>query len=200
VLGAAWQRCRVHFTRNLQACAPRDCQGMVAALLRQVFTQPDPESAKAHWRQVADPLRGKFPKAAALMDEAEDDALAHLGFPAAHRVKLHSTNPPGAGPGGQAAHRRGRHLPQRGQHQAAGRGGADGAERRLDAGKPLHGAGDHGRNRRRATTAATGLARMTTNNLTGKRRTGIYTILTDATRQTTLRGPPSAGFANHSTV
>ena len=42
---------------------------------------------------VADQLRGKFPKATALMDEAEDDVLAHMGFPAAHRVKIHSTNP-----------------------------------------------------------------------------------------------------------
>lgn len=126
VLGATWQRCRVHFTRNLQACVPRDCQGMVAALLRQVFTQPDQAGARTHWRQVADQLRGKFPKAAALMDEADDDVLAHLGFPAAHRVKLHSTNPPGAGQGGQAAHRRSRHLPQRGRHKAAGRGRADG--------------------------------------------------------------------------
>lgn len=70
VLGATWQRCRVHFTRDLQACVPRDCAGM-----------------------VADQLRGRFPKAAALMDEAEDDALAHMAFPAAHRVKIHSTNP-----------------------------------------------------------------------------------------------------------
>jgi transposase-like protein len=93
VLGATWQRCRVHFTRNLQACVPRDCAGMVAALLRQVFTHADLAGARAHWRQVADQLRGKFPKAAALMDEAEDDVLAHLGFPAAHRVKIHSTNP-----------------------------------------------------------------------------------------------------------
>lgn len=93
VLGATWQRCRVHFTRHLQACVPRDCAGMVAALLRQVFTQPDLASARTHWRQVADQLRGKFPKAATLMDEAEDDVLARLDFPAAHRVKPHPTNP-----------------------------------------------------------------------------------------------------------
>ncbi len=93
VLGATWQRCRVHFTRNLQACVPKDCAGMVAALLRQVFAQPDLASAKAHWRQVADQLRPRFPKAAVLMDEAEDDVLAHMAFPAAHRVKIHSTNP-----------------------------------------------------------------------------------------------------------
>lgn len=93
VLGATWQRCRVHFTRNLQACVPRDCAGMVAALLRQVFAQPGLAEARTHWRQVADQLRGRFPKAAALMDEAEDDVLAHMAFPAAHRVKIHSTNP-----------------------------------------------------------------------------------------------------------
>lgn len=93
VLTASWQRCRVHFTRNVQACVPRACAGMVTALLRQVFTQPDRASARACWRSVADQLRGKFPKAAALMDEAEDDVLACMDFPAAHRTKLHSTNP-----------------------------------------------------------------------------------------------------------
>lgn len=93
VLGATWQRCRVHFARNVQACVPRAYAGMVTALLRQVFTQPDLPSARGCWRNVADQLRGKFPKAAALMDDAEDDVLAHLGFPAAHRTKLHSTNP-----------------------------------------------------------------------------------------------------------
>ncbi|MCQ8119989.1 IS256 family transposase [Methylomonas rosea] len=93
VLTAAWQRCRVHFTRNLQVCVPKDCAGMVAALLRQIFTQPDKASASAQWRRVADQLRDKYPKAAALMDDAEDDVLACLDFPAAHRSKLHSTNP-----------------------------------------------------------------------------------------------------------
>lgn len=66
---------------------------MVTALLRQVFTQPDLPSARGCWRNVTDQLRGKFPKAAARMDEAEDDVLACMDFPAAHRTKLHSTNP-----------------------------------------------------------------------------------------------------------
>jgi len=92
VLSATWQRCRVQMTgdflsprppgrfqrsqsapcglvtRNLLACVPRDCAGMVAALLRPVFSQPDWVSARTHWRQVADQLRSKFPKAAALME------------------------------------------------------------------------------------------------------------------------------------
>ena len=126
VLGAAWQRCRVHFTRNLQARVPRDCEGLVPALLRQVFAQPDIESAKAHWRQAADQLRPRLPKAAALMDGAGDDVLARMAFPAAHRAKIHSTNPPGAQQGSEARGRRGGHLPPLGQRQAAGGGGADG--------------------------------------------------------------------------
>lgn len=93
VLQATWQRCRVHFTRNVQACVPRAYGAMVTALLKQVFSQSDQAAARTLWRQVADQLRTKFPRAASLMDEAEDDVLAFMGFPAAHRVKIHSTNP-----------------------------------------------------------------------------------------------------------
>ncbi|HYQ92597.1 MAG TPA: transposase, partial [Candidatus Competibacteraceae bacterium] len=92
VLNATWQRCRVHFMRNLLACVPKAQQGMVAAAVRQVFTQTDSAAAHVLWRQVADQLRGRFPRVAALMDEAEDDVLAYLAFPEDHRVKLHSTN------------------------------------------------------------------------------------------------------------
>ena len=92
VLNATWQRCRVHFMRNLLVRVPKAQQGMVAAAVRQVFTQTDAATAHALWRQVADQLRGHFPRVAALMDETEDDVLAYLAFPEDHRVKLHSTN------------------------------------------------------------------------------------------------------------
>ena len=71
---AAWRRCRVHFTRNLQGRAPKDCEGLVSALPRQVFAQPGLAEAKAHWRRVADQIGPRFPKAAALMDGAKDGA------------------------------------------------------------------------------------------------------------------------------
>src|SRR5262249_53555100 len=45
------------------------------------------------WRTVANRLRGRFPKLADLMDEAEDDVLAHMSFPKEHWTQLHSTNP-----------------------------------------------------------------------------------------------------------
>lgn len=92
VFSASWQRCRVHFMRNLLATVPKAHQAMVSTRVRQVFVQPDAASAQAAWRRVADELRIRFPKAAALMDNAEADVLAHLHFPSAHRVKLHSTN------------------------------------------------------------------------------------------------------------
>lgn len=92
VFSASWQRCRVHFMRNLLATVPKAHQAMVGTLARQVFVQPDVASAQEAWRRVADELRTRFPKAAALMDQAEADVLAHLHFPLGHRVKLHSTN------------------------------------------------------------------------------------------------------------
>jgi transposase-like protein len=92
VFSASWQRCRVHFMRNLLATVPKAHQAMVGTLVRQVFVQPNVASAQEAWRRVADELRTRFPKAAALMDQAEADVLAHLHFPLAHRVKLHSTN------------------------------------------------------------------------------------------------------------
>ena len=92
VFSASWQRCRVHFMRNLLATVPKAHQAMVGTLVRQVFVQPDVASAQEAWRRVADELRTRFPKAAALMDQAEADVQAHLHFPLAHRVKLHSTN------------------------------------------------------------------------------------------------------------
>jgi putative transposase len=78
--------------RNLLACVPKAGQSLVGTLVRQLFVKPDAASARKAWRQVADALRARFPKAAALMDTAEADVLAHLNFPAAHRVKLHSTH------------------------------------------------------------------------------------------------------------
>ena len=68
-------------------------QTMVAAALRQAFLQPDEAAARQVWRQVADQLRPRWPKLAALMDESEHDVLAYMAFPAQHRTKLHSTNP-----------------------------------------------------------------------------------------------------------
>jgi putative transposase len=93
VLGATWQRCRVHWMRNALAHVPKGQHTMVAAAIRQAFLQPDAATARQTWRHVADQLRPRWPKLAALMDDSEHDVLAYIEFPAQHRTKLHSTNP-----------------------------------------------------------------------------------------------------------
>ena len=93
VLGATWQRCRVHFMRNVLAHVGKTQKAMVASYIRTAFAQDDQDTARAQWRKVADALRAKAPKLAELMDEAEDDVLAHMVWPKDLRAKLHSTNP-----------------------------------------------------------------------------------------------------------
>lgn len=93
LLNATWQRCRVHFMRNALAHAGKQGRRVVSAFIGTAFAQNDAEAARTQWRQVADQLRPRVPKLAAMMDEAEPDVLAYMSFPPAHRTKLHSTNP-----------------------------------------------------------------------------------------------------------
>ncbi len=79
--------------RNLLAYDGRQTRGVVAAFLRAAFAQKDATSANAQGRKGADQLRSKAAKLAAMMDDMDADVLAHIGFPQAHRIKLHSTNP-----------------------------------------------------------------------------------------------------------
>jgi transposase-like protein len=93
VLAATWQRCRVHFMRNALAYAGKAQRRIISAWIGTAFAQDDAVAARKQWRDVADQARPRLPKLAALMDEAETDVLAYMGFPAQHRAKLHSTNP-----------------------------------------------------------------------------------------------------------
>ena len=93
MLSATWQRCRVHFMRNVLAHAGKSGRRVVSAFIATAFAQETPEAARSQWRTVADQIRPKVPKLAAIMDEAEADVLACMTFPKEHRAKLHSTNP-----------------------------------------------------------------------------------------------------------
>ena len=93
IMNATWQRCRVHFMRNVAAHAGKSGRRVVSAFMSAAFAQDDATAASAQWRRVADQLRSKLPKLSTLLDEAETDVLAYMTFPAAHRSKLHSTNP-----------------------------------------------------------------------------------------------------------
>lgn len=93
LVGASWQRCRVHFVRNALALVPKSAAQLVAATIRTVFAQPEPEMARQTWRQVADSFRSRYPKLAALLDAAETDVLAYLAFPPEHWRQIWSNNP-----------------------------------------------------------------------------------------------------------
>jgi transposase-like protein len=92
-VGAAWQRCRVHFMRNLLARVPKTAQAMVAATVRTIFQQPDRTSAQRQLREVCKSLQARFPQAVALLEEAEEEVFTFYDFPAEHRRQIYSTNP-----------------------------------------------------------------------------------------------------------
>ena len=93
LVGAAWQRCRVHFMRNALSLVPKAAQQMVGATIRTVFAQPDSESAREQWRRITDGFRSRFPRLACLMEEAEEDVLSYAAFPPEHWQKVWSNNP-----------------------------------------------------------------------------------------------------------
>ena len=92
-LGAAWQRCRVHFLRNVLARIPKGRAEMVLALIRTIWAQPDPVAVREQLDAVADKLAPGFPVVAAMLAEAREDVTAFAAFPFAHWKKIWSTNP-----------------------------------------------------------------------------------------------------------
>lgn len=78
--------------RNLSARVPNAQQAKVATMIREVFVQPTRDKARELWRAIARSARNSLLKLAQAMEAAEDDVLAYMSFPAAHRQKLHSTN------------------------------------------------------------------------------------------------------------
>ena len=91
--GAAHQRCRVHFARNLLALIPKSHKDMVAALFRTIFAQPDRAAVFAAWEEVRDQLVRRYPKMGELMDTAKVEVLAFAAFPRARWLKIWPTNP-----------------------------------------------------------------------------------------------------------
>lgn len=91
--GVTWQRCYVHFIRNVLDKVPKSAQGFVAALLRNVFHQTTMEHAREAMSKALEALEAKWPRAAAVAMNAEDDVLAYFAFPSAHWKQIRSTNP-----------------------------------------------------------------------------------------------------------
>jgi putative transposase len=91
--GSSWQRCRVHYARNLLAVVPRSHVEFVAAAFRSIFALGTPDEVHARWDEVTDTLAERFPKAAESMRTARTDVLAFSAFPRAHWRKIWSNNP-----------------------------------------------------------------------------------------------------------
>ena len=92
-IGAAWQRCRVHFMRNVLSRVPKASAEMVAAAIRTIFAQPDAEHVRSQLAEVTRMLEGRFPDVAEMLETAAEDLLAFSSFPVAHWKKIWSTNP-----------------------------------------------------------------------------------------------------------
>jgi putative transposase len=91
--GASWQRCRVHFLRNVLARVPKASAQMVAAAIRTIFAQPTSTEVVEQLDKVAAMLQRKFPAVATMLADAREDLTAFTAFPVAHWRKLWSTNP-----------------------------------------------------------------------------------------------------------
>jgi putative transposase len=93
MLGAGWQRCRVHFLRNVLAQVPKGSAEMVAAAVRTIFAQPDADHVREQLDVIATMLGRQFPKVETMLREAADDITAFADFPVQHWKKIWSTNP-----------------------------------------------------------------------------------------------------------
>jgi len=93
MIGAAWQRCRVHFMRNVLTRVPKGQAEMVAAAIRTIFAQPTGALVREHVDTVATTLAAQFPEVAAMLRDAREDITAFADFPEPHWRKIWSTNP-----------------------------------------------------------------------------------------------------------
>ena len=93
LIGSSWQRCRVHFMRNVLAVVPKGSSEMVAAAIRTVFAQPDAQRVSEQFDTIATMLGRQLPKVETMMRDAKDDLLAFSTFPQLHWRQLWSTNP-----------------------------------------------------------------------------------------------------------
>jgi putative transposase len=93
VLGTAWQRCTVHFLRDLRGHARRDHHDALGTVIRSIFTAENGDQARGRLRDAVDSLQRRIPKVAGLLEDAEADVLAFYAFPVEHWPKLRSTNP-----------------------------------------------------------------------------------------------------------
>jgi len=93
MVGSAWQRCRVHFMRNVLTRVKRNNTHMVIAAIQTIFAQPDARAVREQFERIVATLDDQFPDVATMLTDAREDLLAFSAFPEAHWRKVWSTNP-----------------------------------------------------------------------------------------------------------
>jgi putative transposase len=93
LVGAAWQRCRVHFMRNVLAHVPKADKSIVAAAIRTIFAQRNEEAARQQLGEVLKAMEARWPKAAEVLAGGEEEVLTYMSFPQEHWTRIYSTNP-----------------------------------------------------------------------------------------------------------
>ena len=93
VLKVEWQRCKVHFYRNVLVHVPKRSQGEVSEAMKAVFVQRDEKSAKTKAADLVRQFQSRFAKAMEIFEAGIDDVLSYLHYPQPHRVRISSTNP-----------------------------------------------------------------------------------------------------------
>jgi putative transposase len=93
VLKAEWQRCKVHFYRNVLVQVPKRSQAEVSEAMKAVFVQRDEKSAKAKATDLARQFQNRFAKAMEIFEAGIDEVLSYLHYPQPHRTRISSTNP-----------------------------------------------------------------------------------------------------------
>lgn len=93
VLKVEWQRCKVHFYRNVLVHVPKRCQAEVSEAMKAVFVQRDEKSAKTKAADLVRQFQSRFAKAMEIFEAGIDDVLSYLHYPQSHRVRISSTNP-----------------------------------------------------------------------------------------------------------
>ena len=137
--GAAWQRCRTHFMRNLLTRVPKSAQSFVATMVRTIFAQPDADTVHEQHARIVDQLETRFPEAAALLDEAgARPARLHRLPEGALAAALEQQLARAAQQGDPPPHRRRRHLPRPRLDRPPRRRRPRRAERRVGRRPPLH--------------------------------------------------------------
>ena len=91
--GAAWQRCRTHYSTNLMSQTPKSSWPWVKTLLHSVYDQPDADSVHAQYDRIIDALSEKLPRVAEHLDAARSDLLAFTAFPKQIWKQIWSNNP-----------------------------------------------------------------------------------------------------------